>query len=127
MIRIRCNREKLRSALDLVVRRTMEMDLTWDWPCGVAYYGVAEAYLKTGQEEYFSLLRERVDEMISLGTPVWTVNTCAMGHCLLTLHEKTGDERYLDIIRQKIRYLSGDALRFADRVLQHTVSAQRLS
>jgi len=124
MIRIHYDREKLRSALDLVVRRTMEMDLTWDWPCGVAYYGVAEAYLKTGQEEYFGLLRQRVDEMISLGTPVWTVNTCAMGHCLLTLHEKTGDERYLDIIRQKIRYLSGDALRFGDRVLQHTVSAR---
>ncbi len=40
------------SAMDAVVRKTMEMDLPWDWPCGVAYYGVACAYEATGKQEY---------------------------------------------------------------------------
>ena len=33
----------------------MRMDLTWDWPGGVAYYGVCEAYLATGKKEYIEL------------------------------------------------------------------------
>jgi len=64
-----------------------------------------------------------VDELIRLGLPVWTVNTCAMGHCLITLYEATGEEKYMDLIRSKAEYLSKDALRFGDHVLQHTVSS----
>ena len=37
------NRETLPDVIGAVVRKTMEMDLPWDWPCGVAYYGVARA------------------------------------------------------------------------------------
>ncbi len=124
MIVMKHERQPLLDALDRVVRKTMEMDLTWDWPCGVAYYGVAEAFRQTGNEEYFSLLKQRVDELIALGLPVWTVNTCSMGHCLITLYEVTGDEAYLKVMRDKIDYLSNHALRFADRVLQHTVSSK---
>lgn len=116
------DREKLLGVVDAVVRKTMEMDLPWEWPCGVAYYGVSEAYRLTGKEEYLNLLRERVDEHISLGLPAFTVNTCAMGHCLLVLHEATGEKKYLDIALAKVDYLLNKALRFGDRVLQHTVS-----
>ncbi len=116
------DREKLLSAVDALVRKTMEMDLTWEWPCGVAYYGVSEAYKLTGSTEYLDLLKARVDELISLGLPAFTVNTCAMGHCLLVLHEATGDQKYLDIAMAKVDYLTHKALRFADNVLQHTVS-----
>lgn len=31
------------AGFDRIVDRTMKMDLTWDWPCGVAYYGISEA------------------------------------------------------------------------------------
>ena len=55
--------------------------------------------------------------------PQWTVNTCAMGHCLITLYEATGDEKYWDVVMSKVHYLQEDALRFGDHVLQHTVSA----
>lgn len=110
-------------SMDRIVERTKRMDMSWDWPCGVAYYGIAEAYEITKKEEYLNFLRERVDELIDLGLPVWTVNTCAMGHCLITLYEATKEEAYLDIIRSKVAYLRTDALRFGDQVLQHTVSA----
>ncbi len=116
------NRDQICKTIDLIVERTKRMDLSWDWPCGVAYYGIAEAYRVTGKQEYLNFLQERADELISLGLPAWTVNTGAMGHCLLTLYEETGEERYHDIIREKIAYLRNEALRFGDSVLQHTVS-----
>lgn len=123
MGKIQYDRAKIEEAMDRIVERTKRMDMSWDWPCGVAYYGVAEAYEATKKESYLEFLKERVDELIGLGLPVWTVNTCAMGHCLITLYEATGEEKYMDIIKSKVEYLTKDALRFGDRVLQHTVSA----
>ena len=100
----------------------MRMDMPWDWPCGVAYYGICEAYEVTKNEKYLQLVKDRVDEYIELGLPKWTVNTCSMGHCLITLYQHTGDEKYLDIAKSKVEYLEKEALRFGDHVLQHTVS-----
>lgn len=124
MIRLTHDRERVARDLDAMVRKTMSMDLTWDWPCGVAYYGVSRAFEATQNEEYLDLLRARVDEHLGLGLPGWTVNTCAMGHCLLTLTEATGEERYWDVVMSKLDYLRNHALRFGDGVLQHTVSAK---
>ena len=116
--------DEIAAAIDRIVRRTMEMDLSWNWQCGVAYYGVCRAYEKTKKKEYIDWLRARVDEFIRLGIPSkWMVNSCAMGHCLLTLYEVTGDEKYQEILMSKIAYLRNEALRFGDHVLQHTVSA----
>lgn len=119
------DRNEIEEVIDKIVKRTMRMDLIWDWPCGVAYYGIADVYEKTGKEEYLKLLKDRVDELIELGLPkVWTVNTCAMGHCLITLHKATGEQKYWDIVMSKINYIRNDALRFGENVLQHTVSAK---
>lgn len=124
MLKLDFDQKEIELVIDKIVKRTMKMDLTWDWPCGVAYYGIADAYEKTGNEEYLKLLKERVDELIELGLPsVWTVNACAMGHCLITLYKATGEQRYWDIVMSKIAYIRKDALRFGDNVLQHTVSA----
>lgn len=115
--------KEIEEVIDKIVRKTMNMDLTWDWPCGVAYYGVCCAYTKTQKPEYLKLLKERVDELISLGLPqVWTVNACAMGHCLVTLYQTTGESKYYEILMSKVRYIREEALRFGDHVLQHTVS-----
>lgn len=123
MGKLNFDKAAIAETMDRIVERTKRMDMSWDWPCGVAYYGIAEAYEITKKEEYLDFLKERVDELIDLGLPVWTVNTCAMGHCLITLYEATKEEAYLDIIRSKVAYLRTDALRFGDQVLQHTVSA----
>ena len=121
---LKYDKEQIKDVIDRIVDRTMKMDLTWDWPCGVAYYGISEAYEKTKNEKYLKLLKDRVDELIELGLPkVWTVNACAMGHCLVTLYQATGEQKYWDILMTKIEYLRRDALRFGDHVLQHTVSA----
>lgn len=124
MIQIDYDERHLMETIDHIVDKTMKMDLTWDWPCGVAYYGVSEAYELTKKKEYLELIKNRIDEYIRLGLPSWNVNTCAMGHCLITLYEATGEEKYWDIIMQKIEYLSKHALRFGDSILQHTVSSK---
>ena len=108
--------------IDKMIRKTLSMDLVWDWPCGVAYYGISEAIGVTENEEYIEGLRERVDHYMQIGVPSWNVNTCAMGHCLLTLYNLTDDEKYLETALSKIDYLQNRALRFGDKVLQHTVS-----
>ena len=124
MIKVEYDKETILNVIDSVVKKTMAMDLTWDWPCGVAYYGICEAYVKTKKEEYIKLLQERVDEYMELGLPAWTVNTCAMGHCLITLYEATGDEKYWNVALSKVDYIRNSALRFGDHVLQHTVSVK---
>ena len=124
MLKLEYDKRQIEDVIDRIVHKTMSMDLTWDWPCGVAYYGISEAYEKTKKEEYLQLMKERIDELIDLGLPkVWTVNACAMGHCLITLYEATGEQKYWDLVMSKVEYLEKDALRFGERVLQHTVSA----
>lgn len=122
MEKINYDEAEIIEIIDKVVRKTMTMDLTWDWPCGVAYYGVASAYEVTGKAEYLDMLTKWTDEYIELGLPDWTVNTCAMGHVLITLYEATNEEKYWDIVMSKVDYLRNKALRFGDQVLQHTVS-----
>lgn len=125
MKNIQFDRTQLEELIDRIVKRTMKMDMAWNWQCGVAYYGVCRAYEKTKKEEYLELLKERIDEFILLGLPEqWTVNSCAMGHCLITLYEATKDERYWELVKSKISYLRNEALRFGDGVLQHTVSSE---
>lgn len=122
-MKLNYDKAQLEAVVDKVAERTMNMDMTWDWPCGVAYYGITEAYEATGNKKYLDMVKERVDELISLGLPDFTVNTCAMGHVLLTLYKETGDETYKKIIDDKLDYLTNHAMRFGDHVLQHTVSA----
>ena len=57
MLRLEFDRHEIEEVIDKVVKRTMRMDLIWDWPCGVAYYGIADVYERTGKEEYLKFLR----------------------------------------------------------------------
>jgi unsaturated rhamnogalacturonyl hydrolase len=121
-MKLEFNPSEIEAVIDLIVKRTMKMDMHWDWPCGVAYYGIAKAYETLKKDEYLQLLKIRIDELIELGVPSQHVNTCAMGHALLTLYEATGEKIYKELIFEKLEYLSQHALRFGDHVLQHTVS-----
>lgn len=46
------DKAQIEATIDKIVDRTMRMDMTWDWPCGVAYYGICEAYEVTKNERY---------------------------------------------------------------------------
>ena len=75
------DKKQIKELMDKIVERTMRMDMTWDWPCGVAYYGISRAYEVTKDQSYLDLMKARVDEYMELGLPKnWTVNACAMGH-----------------------------------------------
>lgn len=121
-MKLEFDRAEIETVMDRIVERTMEMDMNWEWPCGVAYYGLAKAYEALRKTKYLQFLKNRIDELIALGIPTHNVNTCAMGHGLLTLYEETGEEVYKDLIFEQLDYLSNKALRFGNGVLQHTVS-----
>ena len=69
------SKEKLLSVMDAVVKKTMTMDLTWEWPCGVAYYGICCAWELTKKQEYLDFLAEWTKKYQKLGLHEWNVNT----------------------------------------------------
>jgi len=114
---------EIRTLIDRVVQRTKNIDFSWSWPAGVAFYGVSRAWESTGKSEYIDFLKKWVDDYLLLGLPPFQVNVVSMGHCLITLHEATGEDKYLELALKKATYLEKEALRFGDRVFQHTVSS----
>ncbi|MFC3341149.1 glycoside hydrolase family 88/105 protein [Paenibacillus abyssi] len=116
--------QQIRTVIDSIVDRTFRMDFNWDWPAGVAFYGVACAYEATGNEKYIGLLKEWVDEKLEDGLPKLSVNGVSIGHCLISLYKATGDNRYIEVATQMAEYLKHDAERFADGIFQHTVNSE---
>jgi unsaturated rhamnogalacturonyl hydrolase len=115
---------ELRSLMDRIVTRTTGIDFSWDWPGGVAFYGVCRAYETTGEQRWLECAKAWVDEHIDAGLPPFTVNAVSVGHCLISLHDATRDEKYQEIALRMAEYLEKDALRFRGGILQHTVSVK---
>lgn len=116
--------QEITSLIDQVCRKTMAMDFTWNWPGGVAFYGLSRAWEYTKNQEYLDYMESWVANYLELGLPSWTVNAVSLGHMLISLHDATSKDVYLDLLMQKLGYLENDALRFGDRVFQHTVSVK---
>lgn len=114
---------EVREVIDRVVDRTFRMDFNWDWPGGVAFYGVCEAYEATGKKEYMELLKAWVDEQLEDGLPKLSVNGVSIGHALISLYRFAEDKRYLEVAQQMADYLTHEAPRFAEGVFQHTVNS----
>lgn len=108
--------------IDAITHRTMLMDLAWDWPAGVALYGVGRAWQTLRRQEYLDYLVQWTDTHLQNGIPRLTVNAVSLGHLLLILSEATGDEKYGAQIDRMAEYLTKDAVRFGEGVFQHTVS-----
>ena len=116
--------QEIRNAIDRVVKRTFNMDFNWDWPAGVAFYGVSEAYEATGNQAYMDQLKAWVDEQLEDGIPKLTVNAVSIGHSLLSLYKATGEEIYIEKATEMAEFLKNDAVRFADGIFQHTVNSE---
>ena len=58
MANIQFDQARVEKAIDAIVHQTMNMDMTWDWPCGVAYFGICEAWRVTGRQEYLDLVEQ---------------------------------------------------------------------
>lgn len=114
--------QSVEDVMHAVAARTMRMDLAWDWPAGVAFYGLARASEATGLPEYVDFLVRWSNERLKKGLPKLTVNAVSLGHMLLYLAEVTGEERYLAWAAEMADFVTKDAQRFGEGVLQHTVS-----
>ena len=55
MLKLEYDKKEIEGVIDKIVKKTMNMDLTWDRPWGVPYYGISDAYEKTGKKEYLDL------------------------------------------------------------------------
>ncbi|WP_035343922.1 glycoside hydrolase family 88/105 protein [Alkalihalobacillus hemicellulosilyticus] len=117
--------QHVKEVIDRIVDRTFKMDFSWDWPGGVAFYGVTEAYEVTGEEKYIDLVKEWIDEELEDGLPKLTVNASSIGHILLTLYEVKKEDKYLEVATEMAEYLVNDAERFDDDILQHTVNGEK--
>ncbi|MUT67340.1 glycoside hydrolase family 88 protein [Paenibacillus sp. NEAU-GSW1] len=124
MPQLQFDEQQIRDVIDRVVERTFRMDFGWDWPGGVAFYGVCEAYEATGNEKYIHLLKQWVDEQLEDGLPRLTINGVSIGHSLISLYKATDEQRYLDVAIQMADFLKNDAIRFAEGIFQHTVNSE---
>lgn len=69
MPRFEYDENELKEMIDTVVRRTMNIDFTWSWSCGVAFYGIGKAWEVTGNQEYIDFMVKWVDEYLDLEHP----------------------------------------------------------
>jgi unsaturated rhamnogalacturonyl hydrolase len=115
---------ELRELMGRIVARSSHIDFLWDWPGGVAFYGVCRAYEAVGEKAWLEGAIAWVEAHLEAGLPPLSVNAVSVGHCLISLHEATGDEKYLSLALRLAEFLEKEALRFRGGVLQHTVSAK---
>lgn len=124
MSALQFDENEIRETIERVVDRTFRMDFSWDWPGGVAFYGVCEAYEATGKRVYLEQLKAWVDENMEDGLPKLSVNGVSIGHSLLTLYEVYEDEHYIETAKEMAEFLVHDAPRFGDGIFQHTVNSE---
>jgi len=125
MVQLVLETKKISETISRVVERTFKMDFSWDWPGGVAFFGVAEAYEATGEKKYLQYIKDWADAELEDGLPPLTVNASAVGHILLTLYKETNDQKYIDCAILIADFLLNDAKRFENDVLQHTVGGTK--
>lgn len=70
----------------------------WEWPTGVALYGIWKVYKKTGDSEYIEFLKQWYDKKLSEALPHRDVNTVAPVLALSCLYEETGDPKLKDVM-----------------------------
>ncbi len=92
----------------------------WNWPQGVALFGVYLNYRQTKNEKYFQIVKKWFDERMTEGAPPKNVNTMAPLLTMAYLYEDTRDSRYLPYLNQWAEWVMYDMIRTDEGGLQHT-------
>lgn len=103
----------------------LAMDL-WEWPAGVALYGILQTWRQTGDPATLAYLTGWFDDQLSRPEPVRrNVNTVAPMLTLACLYETTGDAAYLPVIESWIEWIMHEMPRTELGGLQHCTAHSR--
>ena len=92
----------------------------WEWPTGVALYGIYKTWQQTGDRAILDYLRGWYDDWLSRPEqPHKNVNTVAPVLALTCLYEETREERYLEAIEGWIDWVMKEMPRTEFDGLQH--------
>jgi unsaturated rhamnogalacturonyl hydrolase len=92
---------------------------TWEWPVGMALYGLYKFYLLTGKEEYLRLMTDWYDRQIEAGLPPKNVNSVAPLLTLVHIYELNKNESYLEICKEWAAWIMEGMPRTKEGGLQH--------
>ena len=91
----------------------------WEWPTGVALYGIWKTYVRTGDGEILKYLEDWYAHRFTLEAPHRNVNTVAPMLALTCMYEKTHNEDYLPRIVSWAEWVMNDMPRTEYGGLQH--------
>lgn len=91
----------------------------WEWPTGVALYGIYKTYQQSGDKEILRYLTEWYDRRLAMEAPHRNVNTVAPVLTLVCLYDETGNEKYLPVINSWIDWVMCEMPRTEYEGLQH--------
>ncbi|MGD8400738.1 MAG: glycoside hydrolase family 88 protein [Bacillota bacterium] len=94
----------------------------WEWPQGVALYGLYQYYRETGKQEYLDFSERWYEDWMARGLPSRNVNTAAPLLTLAHLYELTGKPEQLDLCRDWAEWMRREMPRTEEGGLQHLTS-----
>ena len=93
---------------------------SWEWPTGVALYGIYKTYRQSGDRAILDYLSGWYDDMLSREQqPHRNVNTVAPVLTLTCLYEETGNAAYLPVIESWLDWVLKEMPRTEFGGLQH--------
>lgn len=107
--------------------RTIAMDFSaiyhseWDWPQGVALYGLLRAWQYLGDQTAYEYVYNWVEQRLDFRVEKLCVNCTAPMIAVSELYKATGDDKYKPLCKLYADWLFEEALRLDCGALQHTV------
>jgi unsaturated rhamnogalacturonyl hydrolase len=111
---------KLATAIaDKQLETKIPSELKWDWGESVMLVGLMELYNVTGESRYLSFIQAWMDHNIEKGYAIGSSDTCAPAALAVFLYEKTGEQKYRDVVDAAFYYLNEESLRTEYGGLNH--------
>ncbi|WP_207952114.1 glycoside hydrolase family 88/105 protein [Paenibacillus turpanensis] len=92
---------------------------SWEWPTGVAIYGLFKYYRFTGKEHYLQVMEQWFKERLDEGLPPKNVNSVAPLLTLIHLYELNRSEAYLQLCTEWAEWIIHEMPRTEEDGLQH--------